>query len=156
MAQADVERTLKNGAALGCTEALFTFGERPEEEPGFSAMLAPLGYATILLRGEKGREALEILFRARQALATRIRPPSVEARLLTLTGRAQILEGHAEEARGSLRQATQREGVPAEAYFFLGETLSGVNSPESRAAYERYLALEPTGPYADRARRAIQ
>ncbi|MFO0693014.1 MAG: tetratricopeptide repeat protein [Polyangiales bacterium] len=145
-------------------DALYAAGETDLAGPQYERALALdgsnpealLGYATILLRGEKGREALEILFRARQALATRIRPPSVEARLLTLTGRAQILEGHAEEARGSLRQATQREGVPAEAYFFLGETLSGVNSPESRAAYERYLALEPTGPYADRARRAIQ
>ena len=48
MVKADVEKTLRNGAALGCTEALFTFGERPEEEPGFSALLAPLGYTTIL------------------------------------------------------------------------------------------------------------
>ena len=48
MAQDVVEKTLQDGAAFGCTEALFTFGERPEEEPGFSDMLAPLGYATIL------------------------------------------------------------------------------------------------------------
>jgi 7,8-didemethyl-8-hydroxy-5-deazariboflavin synthase len=48
MAQNTVEKTLQDGAALGCTEALFTFGERPEEEPGFAARLAPLGYATIL------------------------------------------------------------------------------------------------------------
>ncbi len=48
MDPAMVETTLKSGAVLGCTEALFTFGERPEEEPGFSTMLAPLGYATIL------------------------------------------------------------------------------------------------------------
>ena len=48
LAQDAVEKTLRNGAALGCTEALFTFGERPEEEPGFSEMLAPHGYATIL------------------------------------------------------------------------------------------------------------
>ena len=48
MAQAGVEKTLENGAALGCTEALFTFGERPEEEPGFSALLTPMGYRTIL------------------------------------------------------------------------------------------------------------
>jgi hypothetical protein len=27
--------TLKLGVASGCTEALFTFGERPEEEKGF-------------------------------------------------------------------------------------------------------------------------
>ncbi|HEX3001145.1 MAG TPA: 7,8-didemethyl-8-hydroxy-5-deazariboflavin synthase subunit CofG [Methanoregula sp.] len=48
LAQAEVEKTLKNGAALGCTEALFTFGERPEGESGFSTLLAPLGYGTIL------------------------------------------------------------------------------------------------------------
>ena len=48
MPQADVELTLINGAALGCTEALFTFGERPEEEPGFSEIIRAAGYATIL------------------------------------------------------------------------------------------------------------
>jgi len=48
MAQAEVEKTLRDGATLGCTEALFTFGERPEEEQGFVQMLAPLGYETIL------------------------------------------------------------------------------------------------------------
>jgi FO synthase subunit 1 len=48
MAPADVERTLKAGATLGCTEALFTFGERPEEELGFSAMIRAAGYPTIL------------------------------------------------------------------------------------------------------------
>jgi 7,8-didemethyl-8-hydroxy-5-deazariboflavin synthase len=48
MAPADIERTLKEGAALGCTEALFTFGEHPEEEPGFEAIIRAAGYATIL------------------------------------------------------------------------------------------------------------
>jgi FO synthase subunit 1 len=48
MAQDAVERTLQSGAALGCTEALFTFGERPEEEPGFSGIIRAAGYATIL------------------------------------------------------------------------------------------------------------
>ncbi len=43
-----VERTLRYGAALGCTEALFTFGEHPEEEPGFSALIRAAGYPTIL------------------------------------------------------------------------------------------------------------
>jgi len=46
--QEEVETTLRHGAAMGCTEALFTFGERPEEEPGFRQYLEPLGYATIL------------------------------------------------------------------------------------------------------------
>jgi FO synthase subunit 1 len=44
----EVETTLRHGAAMGCTEALFTFGEHPEEEPGFTRYLAPLGYTTIL------------------------------------------------------------------------------------------------------------
>jgi FO synthase subunit 1 len=48
MAPAEVERTLRGGAALGCTEALFTFGEHPEEEPGFSAMIQAAGYPSIL------------------------------------------------------------------------------------------------------------
>ncbi|MFA4877593.1 MAG: 7,8-didemethyl-8-hydroxy-5-deazariboflavin synthase CofG [Methanoregula sp.] len=48
MPPAEVERTLKQGAALGCTEALFTFGERPEEEPGFPEMIRSAGYQTIL------------------------------------------------------------------------------------------------------------
>jgi FO synthase subunit 1 len=48
MPQDEVEKTLKNGAALGCTEALFTFGERPEGEPGFSALIRAAGYETIL------------------------------------------------------------------------------------------------------------
>lgn len=48
MSPIEVENTLTNGAALGCTEALFTFGERPEEEPGFLAYLIRAGYTTIL------------------------------------------------------------------------------------------------------------
>jgi 7,8-didemethyl-8-hydroxy-5-deazariboflavin synthase len=48
MAPEEVDRTLSRGAALGCTEALFTFGERPDEEPGFTAYLRKTGFATIL------------------------------------------------------------------------------------------------------------
>src|SRR5512136_2696443 len=48
MAPGDIERTLHSGAALGCTEALFTFGEHPEEEPGFILYLKRTGYTTIL------------------------------------------------------------------------------------------------------------
>ena len=48
MAEEDVEKTLFVGADLGCTEALFTFGERPEEVPGFAAYLKQTGFTTIL------------------------------------------------------------------------------------------------------------
>jgi len=45
----EVERTLSRGAALGCTEALFTFGERPGLEPGFTARLRETtGFSDIL------------------------------------------------------------------------------------------------------------
>ncbi|MDD3621863.1 MAG: 7,8-didemethyl-8-hydroxy-5-deazariboflavin synthase subunit CofG [Methanofollis sp.] len=44
----EAHRTIDVGARLGCTEALFTFGERPGEVPGFSDHLAALGYADIL------------------------------------------------------------------------------------------------------------
>jgi len=48
MGKEEVEQILRHGAAMGCTEALFTFGEHPEEEPGFTQYLKPLGYGTIL------------------------------------------------------------------------------------------------------------
>jgi 7,8-didemethyl-8-hydroxy-5-deazariboflavin synthase len=48
MAPEDVERTLTAGASVGCTEALFTFGERPEEEPGFLKYLSRTGFTSIL------------------------------------------------------------------------------------------------------------
>jgi len=44
----DVIATLDHGAKMGCTEALFTFGERPGEEPGFTACLEAIGYHDIL------------------------------------------------------------------------------------------------------------
>ncbi len=44
----EVHNLLDRGKALGCTEALFTFGERPEQEPGFSRFLQGLGYGSIL------------------------------------------------------------------------------------------------------------
>ena len=43
-----VEGMLEKAAALGCTEALFTFGEMPEQEPGFSAFLKKTGYEVFL------------------------------------------------------------------------------------------------------------
>jgi len=44
----EVKRTIDRGSAFSCTEALFTFGERPEQERGFSSYLAKTGYDTIL------------------------------------------------------------------------------------------------------------
>jgi FO synthase subunit 1 len=43
-----VRDLIDRGAALGCTEALFTFGEHPEEESGFATILQDTGYGSIL------------------------------------------------------------------------------------------------------------
>jgi FO synthase subunit 1 len=48
LAPSRAEETLEQGAALGCTEALFTFGERPGLEPGFSEYLSGFGFQDIL------------------------------------------------------------------------------------------------------------
>jgi FO synthase subunit 1 len=44
----EVGLVLDEGVRTGCTEALFTFGERPEEVPGFAAELADVGEKSVL------------------------------------------------------------------------------------------------------------
>lgn len=44
----EVTATLANGAALGCTEALFTFGEKPESQAGFSDHIGRMGFSSII------------------------------------------------------------------------------------------------------------
>jgi FO synthase subunit 1 len=48
MDQKEVDLVLQHGARMGCTEALFTFGEHPEEETGFVPYIRRAGYVTIL------------------------------------------------------------------------------------------------------------
>ncbi len=48
MSPDEVAAVLRQGAGAGCTEALFTFGERPEEEEGFDRELARYGYDRFL------------------------------------------------------------------------------------------------------------
>ncbi|MDV0440946.1 7,8-didemethyl-8-hydroxy-5-deazariboflavin synthase subunit CofG [Methanorbis furvi] len=48
MPESEVLATLKRGSEFGCTEALFTFGERPENEPGFRQYIERAGYPDIL------------------------------------------------------------------------------------------------------------
>ena len=48
MSSGEVESTLQFSASMGCTEALFTFGERPGLVPGFDAELKKTGYSSIL------------------------------------------------------------------------------------------------------------
>ena len=115
---------------------------------------ALIGRAELLIRAEHERDAAPLLERARAALTTRIRPPVLQARLLMLEGRVALRARDQDGARAKLREATAIPGVPAEAFFFLGESLAGDNAPDARAAYLRYLELAPDGSLASRARRA--
>ncbi len=44
----EVEDILSGGVRAGCSEALFTFGEKPEEVRGFKELLSELGYDTVI------------------------------------------------------------------------------------------------------------
>jgi 7,8-didemethyl-8-hydroxy-5-deazariboflavin synthase len=48
MAPEAARDVLAPGARLECTEALFTFGEKPESEPGFQAYIRAIGFDSIL------------------------------------------------------------------------------------------------------------
>ncbi len=48
LSPAEVTDILERGARAGCSEALFTFGERPEEVAGFMPLLKGLGYDSII------------------------------------------------------------------------------------------------------------
>lgn len=48
MPKEEVISILERGAAFSCTEALFTFGERPEREIGFTKYINRIGYPDIL------------------------------------------------------------------------------------------------------------
>jgi tetratricopeptide (TPR) repeat protein len=145
-------------------EALLGVGESDAAQEAFERALgideaspeALVGRADLHVRGDRGREALALLDRASESLETRARPPSLRARMLMLRGRAWIAERHMPEARDALREASELAGAPAEVWFWLGEALARANSPESRAAYQRYLDSGQTDDtLAARARRAI-
>ncbi len=132
------------------------FDQALEIDPGSPEAL--LGKAALAVRAESERDANALLERVEEALGQRVRPPAMRARALTLRGRTYLLSGNSgkAEAREVLRRAVELPGAPPEAYFFLGEALSGENTPEAREAYEHYLEMDESGPYARRARRALR
>lgn len=52
MPEAAVRSTLHRGRETGCTEALFTFGEQPEQEQDFLRYVEAAGYPNILINHE--------------------------------------------------------------------------------------------------------
>ncbi|MCB9627433.1 MAG: hypothetical protein H6725_08690 [Sandaracinaceae bacterium] len=141
----DAGRTLDASAQY--ERAIALDGSHPE---------ALIGFAQVLLRARKYREARVNLDRAEAGLRGRARPPATLARLRVMRARIMVEERELAQAAVLLRRTLEIPGAPSEGWFYLGEALSRSNSPEARAAYERYLALHPVGPLAARARRAIQ
>ena len=147
-------------------DALFAAGEIEAANDEYERALeidrglpeALMGKAKVAVRAENTRDAGDYLDRVESSLRARIRPPRMLATAHLLRGRAALQAGRnrRDAARAALRQAVEIDGAPPEAWFWLGEALSGENAPESRAAYEKYLELEPDGPYASRARRAVR
>ncbi|MGF1466256.1 MAG: tetratricopeptide repeat protein [Sandaracinaceae bacterium] len=116
---------------------------------------ALLGAATIAVEDEDWSYAGDLLTRLNASLARRIRPPSFAARRLLLLGRGQLATGNA-SAGETLERAVASSGAPPEAYFFLGEARAAASDPDgAREAYARYLELDPEGPHAERAARAV-
>ena len=119
---------------------------------------ALLGSAELQLVPSKLKQALALLEKAQQSLRGRIRPPAVQARRLYLLGRVYLTRskrGDTETAREALSEAVQLQGVPHDAYYFLGEALGGQGHAEAVTAFKHYLELEPRGRYRERVRRAI-
>ncbi len=115
---------------------------------------ALLGMAEVMVRSGRYEQAGRYLDTAERAL--RDTQSSEFAQMLTLRGRIAVENGDDGIARPALRRATGIPGAPAAAWFYLGESLAGDNSPRAREAYEAYLERSPAGPLADRARRAIR
>ncbi|MBI2897612.1 MAG: tetratricopeptide repeat protein [Deltaproteobacteria bacterium] len=137
-------------------------GQVDEADDDFAAALAVdaalpealIGRLEIVL--DRGAEALaeELVDRAVRALESRLRPPGVHVRLLCARAHLALAIGDDREANSLLSVATSMAPDHAESWFWLGRSL-GTSSERGRAAYSRYLELQPEGPRAAAARRAL-
>jgi colicin import membrane protein len=123
-----------------------------------SAPEALIGRAEVHLRAERPADALALLDRAERALSHRALAQDERARMYALVGRAYVERhgiGDRDQAVVALQKALALPRPPSEAYFWLGEALGGRNTPPASEAFKRYLQLEPTGRYVERAKRAL-
>ena len=121
---------------------------------------ALLGRAEVHLRAGNPRAALPLLQLAAQRLAQFTLPEAAlyRVRRLSLLGHAYLQRAEVddrERALAALAQAVNMPFAPAEAYFWLGESLSGRRSTEAAQAYRTYLDMAPGGRYVERALRAL-
>ncbi|MCZ6805600.1 MAG: tetratricopeptide repeat protein [Deltaproteobacteria bacterium] len=125
-----------------------------EIDPDYAPALIAIGRS--FLRADNYAEAMRNATRALQLARGVDARPGLEAEALYQMGQIHHQLGEEDAARRLLRQSTLLPRAPAEAWFYLGESLSRDNSPAARNAYEQYLERKPNGHLSDRARRAIQ
>jgi len=123
-------------------------------DPDYAPALVAVGRS--YLRAEKYDDAMNSATRALELARGVDARLGLEAEALYQMGRVHHERGQEDPARQLLRQSASLPGTPAEAWFYLGESLSRDNSPAARDAYEAYLERRPNGHLSDRARRAIQ
>lgn len=125
-----------------------------ELDPDYAPALIGIGRS--ILRAENYEEAFANSTRALQLARGVDSRPGLEAEAIYQLGRVHLHRGDRDAARRLFRQATSLPASPADAWFYLGEALWNDNSPAARSAYETFLERVPSGPLAERARRAIQ
>lgn len=125
-----------------------------EIDPDYAPALVGMGRG--ILRAKKYSDAMENATRALQLARGVDARPGLEAAAIYQMGRVHYERGELDAARRLFRQSISLPRAPAAAWFYLGEALSSDNSPAARQAYQKYLELVPSGPLADRARRAIR
>ena len=122
--------------------------------------VALIGRAEVHIRASHFEEAIDMLMRAEKKLSTTPQGPSfVRPWMLTLLGHAYLqrrLPEDRDRAVEVLTQATASKDAPAEAYFWLGESLSSHRSSDAMVAYRAYLERSSEGRYAIRAHRALR
>ena len=123
-------------------------------------VVALLGRAEVHLRAGRFEDAFGLLSRAKPQLEANAKVKSnVHTWMLTLFGHAYLqrrASGDRELAEAALTQVIASAHPDPEAYFWLGESLSGRSTPEAKAAYAAYLERAPKGRYAKRAHRALR
>jgi predicted Zn-dependent protease len=116
---------------------------------------ALVGRAMAALRAEKTKQVGELITRAEAALAARLRPPGLRAKLLLTQAKVEILAQGFSAAKEKLARAVALDGAPAEAYFWYAEMLAKTKTAGATDNYAKYLEMTPNGYYAGRAKKAL-
>ena len=154
---ADIDSVVVYGDALYATGAVDPAHEQYRRalarDPGHPAAL--MGRAEVYLRAALIDQAERYCEKATEAAALRPGSTATTARLRFIEARVLLERGRRAEAERAVRDAIEGGLDGPDVYFALGESLAGRDAVGAREAYERYLAADPDGRYAERVRRAL-